>query len=106
MKIFVSRLLSSALKDVSKEEFTIFNNGVKELKQLNRTDILSSEKTVLLSDEQDSKLYAYNTQGAKYIVLTFPERNKMVLLDYIELFDGDTIVSLVFGNNDNNSKIN
>lgn len=100
MQIFISKSLYEVLENIDVEELKNFNNKTKELKELNKTQIISLERTITLP-KKDMELYLYNIQANKYILFTFKDKNSMLIFDEIEIVDKDDIKSLVYFNDGN-----
>lgn len=96
MKIFMSKAFASAISERSKEEVESFNEEISELKEMNKTDIVNLDKVVELTDSKNMLIFAYNTRESVYVVFAFKSKNEMVILDEVELIDGNKLKSLVY----------
>lgn len=95
MRVFISKAFSDAIINIPKEEIKIFHEKIEVLKITPQKDILELEDIITLIDKKDLVLYAYNIKESTYVVFVIKEKNKLVLLDKIELI-GDEIKSLVY----------
>lgn len=95
MRVYISKSFASALEKEMKEKFDSINTAINILKDMSQSDIVASKDIIELTNTKDMVLYAYNIQASKYIVFTFEDENRLVLLDEIELIE-DEIKSLVY----------
>lgn len=98
MQIYISKAFSSALSGRSENEIKLFKEKIDILKSKNKTDIIALNDVVELTNEKNFVLYAYNLQASVYVLFAFKEKNKLILLDEIELISKDKIKSLVYSN--------
>ena len=95
MRVFISQAFATAISNRSAEEMQIFNEKIDVLKNMSYQEIIESDEIMELVDEKKIVIYAYNTQESVYVLFTFKEKSKIVLLDEIE-FIGDEIKSLAY----------
>ena len=96
MRVFISKAFSNAIVKLPKGDMKIFNEKIDLLKNMSQKDIIESKDIFKLIDEKDLVVYAYNLQKSTYLLFTFKEKSKMVLVDKIELIGDDELKSLVY----------
>lgn len=96
VRVFISKAFSNAIVNLPEKDLKILNEKIDLLKNMSRNDILESEDIFKLIDKKDLVVYAYNLQGPAYVLFTFKEKSKIVLVDKIELIGDDELVSLVY----------
>lgn len=88
MKIKLTKDLSDALLKQPNEIVKKFIEAIDRIKDLNKTEILALDKTVVLTRVDNVDVYAYNLGGSMYVLFAFLPQKTMLLLDVIELVDG------------------
>jgi mRNA-degrading endonuclease RelE of RelBE toxin-antitoxin system len=96
VRVFISKAFSTAILNLPRKEKEIFNEKVDILKNMTQKDITESDAVIKLIDKKDLVVYAYNIQASVYVLFTFKEKNKIILLDEIELINDNEIKSLVY----------
>ena len=101
MKIYLSDSFSNVMVQQPKEELSTFIEYIDKLVGKIKTEVLSMDEVVLLYKEDKRKVYAYSIPGDYYIVFTFSKKNDLLIIDRIQLNNGE-VESLIL--NESSSK--
>ena len=96
VRVCISKAFSNAIVNLPEGDLKIFNEKIDLLKNMSQKDIIESKDIFKLIDEKDLVVYAYNLQESTYLLFTFKEKSKIVLVDKIELIGDDELKSLVY----------
>lgn len=96
MKVVLTKDLSDALLKRPKDEVRGFIDKVDRIKDSNKTEIISLDSVVKLTNVDNRDVYAYNIDMSAYILFVFMPKKTMLLLDVIELTDDNKIKSLAY----------
>ena len=66
------------------------------IRDLNKTEIRALDKTIKLSREGNIDFYAFEIGENHYILFSFLPKKRMLLMDVMELIDGDNLKFLVY----------
>ena len=91
MKVLMTKELSEALEKLPVDRIKSFIHAIDRIKDLNKTEILALDKTVKLSKEGSIDFYAYEISDPYYVLFAFKPKKTMILLDVMEIVNGDTL---------------
>lgn len=96
MKVLMTKELTEALEKLPIERIKSFISAIDRIKDLNKTEMLALDKTVKLSREGSIDFYAYEISDPYYVLFAFKPKKTMILLDVMEIVDGNSLKFLAF----------
>ena len=68
MEVYISKEFSKKIATRSKDEILFFNEKIKVLKNMNKSEIVDSNDIVKLTEAKQLIIYAYHIQESIYIL--------------------------------------